>query len=689
MIRALLVLLLIGAAPLAPAATQEASGQFASGAYWRAVAPEGWEPGDGLVVWNHGFDLKPPGPLPDLGVLAELQLSQGYAVAATSYSQTGWALFTTLRDQRDLVARFTDHFGKPERIYLTGGSLGGLVSVQGAEAAGLDNVAGVYSICGALGGSRLWDAALDLRLAYDSVCADVSGASIRGGAKGLPDRLPPERYTSDNLISVLSFAFRDRVNACTGVFDSPEKRSQGQQDRLDRLMGLLDIPNEDFFLINMGYATFGLADLVHDPAKLDGNPGSGNARVNYGDAGLNSAIERYRAAPRHRLRQLASYQPTGELGESRMVAIHTSSDGLVPVESLSAYRDKAAPERLATGVVEEINPSHCGFSRAEVVAGWSLLTGWVERDAGQPDAAAMQAECLSLAGSGADGPCRYAPDFSVGSLDGKVRPRREPAVPITRELSGAWYDPSRSGEGWVIEVLDDERALVYWFTYPPAGAPGRQQWLIGVGEIGDRSLTVELLDPISGRPFNGAQGEVELRDWGTARFTFSGPHAGMMRWAGPEGYSAGQHPIIRLAGPPVDADAATPGPGISGSWFDDDWEGEGWHLMRLGEKRVLVYWFTFDGRGRPAWLVGVGELTDDGTVVVDAAETAFPGGAAFGHEFDPAAVRQPPWGRLEFRFDGDGCESGRMTFDSHLPAFGAGERDLTTRLTVLSGACAP
>lgn len=683
MIRALLVLLLLGGVPHAAEAAREVNDRLPSGAYWRAVVPDGWQPADGLVVWNHGFDLNPLDRLPDLGELAGLQLSQGYAVAASSYSQTGWALFSTLRDQRDLVDAFSARFGKPELVYLTGGSMGGLVSVQGAEAAGIDNVSGVYSLCGALGGGRLWDAALDLRLAYDAVCEEAGGASIPGGAEGLPERLPPEQYRSDDLTRALGLALGERLNACTGVLEPRGSRSEAQQSRLDRLMGLLDIPSEEFFLLNMGYATFGLADLVHDPAKLDGGPGSGNLGVNYGDADLNAAIQRFRARPRDRLKQLASYTPTGDLGGARVLAVHTSRDGLVPVESLESYRDMAAPGSLSTAVVAESEPSHCGFSEAEGVAGWNLLRAWVERDAGQPDASALQEECRSLAATSMDGPCRYAPDFPMGDLDDKVRPRRQPAIEISPRLTGAWFHPDRSGEGWVIEVLDEERALVYWFTYPPDGAPGRQQWLIGVGRIRDRALTVDLLDPTPGRPFNEADGNVHLRDWGTARFTFSGPDAGMMRWAGPDGYSAGQHPISRLAGPPADAEAGLPGPAISGSWHDSNWDGEGWHFMRLGDGRVLVHWFTFDPLGRPAWTVGVGELTAGGAVVVDA---AMPEGAAFGHDFEPEAVTRPLWGRMTFDFDG--CRSGRMSFDSEEPGYGSGERGLN-RLTVLSGDCAP
>lgn len=34
-------------------------------------------------------------------------------------------------------------------------------------------------------------------------------------------------------------------------------------------------------------------------------------------------------------------------------------------------------------------------------------------------------------------------------------------------ISGAWYDPQRAGEGFMVEVNEDGRGVVYWFTYEP------------------------------------------------------------------------------------------------------------------------------------------------------------------------------------------------------------------------------
>jgi hypothetical protein len=69
-------------------AVTELSG-FSAGAFFRILVPDGIDPpvpwnGD-LVIWNHGFSFTPIGPVTDMGPLADLQIAQGYAVAASSY----------------------------------------------------------------------------------------------------------------------------------------------------------------------------------------------------------------------------------------------------------------------------------------------------------------------------------------------------------------------------------------------------------------------------------------------------------------------------------------------------------------------------------------------------------------------------------------------------------------------------
>jgi hypothetical protein len=213
------------------------------------------------------------------------------------------------------------------------------------------------------------------------------------------------------------------VVVCTGALLPDVLRSSAQIARRERLLELTGLPNEEFLLVDLGYATFGLSDLIHDPRKLDGASAFTNALVEYGDPEIDATVERVSADPDARRLLLESYTPTGEVGDAKVVALQTDKDGLVLVENVSEYAAVMPAGRLATGIVVEEEPSHCGFNDAEVLAAWESLRAWVA-GAPQPSAADLQATCESLAQQGAaSGPCRIDPGFVVPDLDGRIRPR--------------------------------------------------------------------------------------------------------------------------------------------------------------------------------------------------------------------------------------------------------------------------
>jgi hypothetical protein len=202
------------------------------GAFFRITVPDAWN-GD-LVIHNHGFSFGAPTPNPGLGALAPLMLSEGYAVAASSYSQCCWALFSTQKDLNRLLGVFEANFGAPNNVILHGGSLGGIVTAQGIEK--LDaNVVGAYPICGALTGSRSWDGGIDLRLVYDAICGAVPGAAIPGPATGLPAPGHPD-YPFSLTQSALA------ANACMGVLLPPAFRTPAQTSRLAQFLAVTQIP---------------------------------------------------------------------------------------------------------------------------------------------------------------------------------------------------------------------------------------------------------------------------------------------------------------------------------------------------------------------------------------------------------------------------------------------------------------
>jgi pimeloyl-ACP methyl ester carboxylesterase len=381
------------------AATTTVEGQTDGGAYYQIVVPDSWK-GD-LIIWNHGFDLSPPGPVDDLEESFFLQLLEGYAVAASSYRQSGWAVFKTNKDLEALVREFEARFGSPESIVLVGASLGGIVTAAALEKAELGNVVGALTLCGAMAGSRNWDRALDSRLLYDVVCAGVPGAAIPGGAKGLPKG---SDWTRGDV--------EEAVNECTG--------SAGQQANLNRLVALSSIPGQ-FVQSVMWHATFGLSDLVHDRGKLRGKIGAGNRNVDYGDAAINEAIERVRPKKKKARKLARHFTPKGHVGDVKIISLHTDKDGLVIVENESEYAAVVPAPNLTTAIVVEDEPTHCLFSPAEVIAAWEELRRWIDGGP-QPTAADVQAECRDLR-SLLGGPCRIEPAFEIPSMDGRIRPR--------------------------------------------------------------------------------------------------------------------------------------------------------------------------------------------------------------------------------------------------------------------------
>jgi acetyl esterase/lipase len=375
-------------------------------AFYRIVVPDAWN--GQLVIWNHGFSLSPVGPVSDLGPLAPLQLAQGYAIAASSYRLSGWAVFKTNEDLEALYETFVERFGAPDQVIVTGASLGGIVTAAALEEARLGNVTGALSLCGALAGSRNWDAALDVRLAYDATCGAVPGAFLPGGAEGLPEG---STLTSTQMALA--------VHACFGILAPPPARTEPQRERLASFLALTQLP-ESFVLTVMGYATFAMSDLVHDDAKLKGRIGLGNENVVYGEP-FDSLIARVTPHPGAAARMAESYTPAGAVGAAKIVSVHTDKDGLVIVENESEYASVVPEENLTVAVAVEAAPTHCGFSRAEIAASWEALRGWLA-GAPQPGATAIQALCQALAPQ-FGGPCRIDPGFVIADMDGRIRPR--------------------------------------------------------------------------------------------------------------------------------------------------------------------------------------------------------------------------------------------------------------------------
>lgn len=253
-------------------------------------------------------------------------------------------------------------------------------------------------------------------------------------------------------------------------------------------------------------------------------------------------------------------------------------------------------------------------------------------------------------------------------------------IPVAPGHSAGWHDPARSGEGFMLENIDGQRALVYWFTYDDSG---NQRWLTGLGAIeGNRIRFPQLFLTTGGRFGPGfdpslvqrevvAEGEFWFADCGSGWFDYDGL-----------GQRGRFHlvPTSRTLG--VDCESvADPIParaGQSGSWYDPSHAGEGFTVQWMDADHALVMWFSFDPTGEPYWMVGLGRRQGEELVFEDLHATR---GGRFGAAFDPAQVQRFLWGELRLRL---GCARGQAQYDSVLPGFGQGSFDLH-RLTRLHG----
>jgi hypothetical protein len=122
------------------------------------------------------------------------------------------------------------------------------------------------------------------------------------------------------------------------------------------------------------------------------------------------------------------------------------------------------------------------------------------------------------------------------------------AITITREFSANWYDPSRSGHGFGLEVIEagsEKRLVAYWFTHDLSGRP---MWLVGNGPIVGSRASVQVFSSEGGRftnDFNPAN--VQVRPWGSLEFSFTSCSEGSVEFRPQDPQlPAGSMPLKRL-----------------------------------------------------------------------------------------------------------------------------------------------
>ncbi len=707
-------------------AAVEVTGTTPGGAAYRIAVPNGWSTGGPLVLVQHEYQHE-LNTSPDLGPLLDIQLAAGYAVAASAYRQSGWALFTAIEDNAELLDAFTQIFGAPGPLYPVGASMGGLVAVKFAEDPRFrERTRGVLAMCPTLAGPEFWDEQFDLRLIYDAMCGGVPGGSFPEGAApypwamnlaDVPTDIGPFDARNPRLIAALAPAV-----TCLGLGLTQSQRTQQQSGRLHTLgpmVGINTLVSDDDLIVRLAYATAGLSDLIRAPDKMAGrNPffnravgRTQNVDLDYGYTPTGVTIRRVIQGDYLDRLDFERTSAPDSSATARIVAMHTSRDEVaIPVNSRIFIRDHHDFEgnRRVLQVVEAA-PTHCGFTPAERAAAWDMLVD-------QDPAASASVTCAAREDTGSVGPCRFGQAIYTDRFRSRWDQLTPGADTYTKvPMSGLWFNPARDGEGIVVEELNNapgvglrylspRRTTVSWYTYAPPGDPDPgPRWFTGVGFQTSQGMHVPSLTMTRGARFGAAfnPADVERVHWGSLSLTMDARYRMHLRYAGPPAWGSGTRELNPLAladHVPARFGSFTPDPAYfdvktaTGTYFNQEHDGEGLQLTILpganDTKRAHLVYFTYDTEGRQLWLTGSTDPVGSGR-----GEITFPmyvaTGTVFGESFNPADVQRSLWGnvtisiesvRKDPRYEPRELRAVAMRWDAIDPRYGTGGYDLI-RLT--------
>lgn len=232
-------------------------------------------------------------------------------------------------------------------------------------------------------------------------------------------------------------------------------------------------------------------------------------------------------------------------------------------------------------------------------------------------------------------------------FDQSLAPEPEP---ITAQASGSWYDLTHDGEGFVVQVINPTTAVVYWFTYSKTG---EQRWYFGIGTIKNHQIVLDTLYEASGGRFgpNFDPDEVNLAEVGSLVLSIYDNSSGKADYLlhGEAGYQQ----LSRLTQPFNGSDPMLAGDWRNGLWYDLTHDGEGFVVEVLPNQQILMFWFTYDNSGQPAWMIGIADASELESGVPVTLQR--PDGGNFGVAFDPSLVQRHPNGSVTLKL---GCQSG-------------------------------
>ncbi|HEY6304750.1 MAG TPA: hypothetical protein VIX14_16955 [Terriglobales bacterium] len=388
-----LTAILIAVLCASAAAQQHITGTLPDGATYVIDVPPIWN--GTLLLYSHGYVV--PGtlnPALDVGdpLTGGYMLAAGYALAGSSYATTGWAVQQAIPDQIATLDAFEAAVRTPIQTIAWGHSLGGMITAGLVEEYP-SRFNAALPMCGVLsGGVGTWNGSLDVAFAFNTLVA--------GGSLQVVDITDPDGNLTDaeGILAVASTTAQGqaRVALAAALGDLP-----GWFDPVSPEPARTDyaaqIANQFLWLSEVDFP-FIFALRAELEARAGGNP-SWNTGVDYEEHLKHSVnyaevLALYAAAGLSLEADLATLKNAkrikadpGAVAYLRdyiiyngqlpfpVLTMHTTGDGLVPVENERAYREVV--EQANDGaMLQQIfvhRAGHCAFTPAETITALETL----------------------------------------------------------------------------------------------------------------------------------------------------------------------------------------------------------------------------------------------------------------------------------------------------------------------------
>lgn len=304
-----------------------------------------------LIVYCHGYGAaakfdktKPP------SALAKAFLDQGYAVAQSGYSKTGWAVKEAMEETEALRKHFVARHGQPKRTWVMGHSMGGTITLATIETFP-NHYDGALQMCGPTGPSlnSLQRRMFDMLVVYDYYFPEMIGSPIE------PLEMDPELPL--------------RI----------QKEAMTYPDRLEAFQKWTGLKTD----VEVGQVVAFFSQIQRElVARAGGNPFDNRDTLYQGstdDGKLNRGVKRYAAVPKAAEYLRKYYTPTGQL-KRPVLSLHTTYDPLIPAWAANEYADVLRLTGASDLYLQRFvsRTGHCAFTPQETVNALRDLAAWKE-----------------------------------------------------------------------------------------------------------------------------------------------------------------------------------------------------------------------------------------------------------------------------------------------------------------------